>query len=208
VGSDAPQAWPQVGNLGLWSYALATNGSADANIQRRIREQTVQAARTIADRSRRAPWRHSLVAKNFVWGSNGVVADYGVLLLVAGRFSGEPAFREAALDNLHYLLGRNTFGLSWLTGTGVRPFKHPHHRPSGGDQNEAPWPGLLSGGPNADSRDPALDRLPRDVPPGRRYIDHQDSYASNENAINWNAALVFLLAGVQAEEQSAARSAQ
>jgi hypothetical protein len=28
------------------------------------------------------------------------------------------------------------------------------------------------------------------------YLDEQDSYASNENAINWNAPLVFLLAGV------------
>jgi endoglucanase len=200
VGADAPQAWPQVGNLGLWSYALATTGGADAKIQQRIRNETVAAARTIADRTRRAPWRHSLTSKNFVWGSNGVVADYGVLLLVAGRFSGESAFRDAALDNLHYLLGRNTFGLSWLTGTGVRPFKHPHHRPSGSDQNEAPWPGLLSGGPNGSSRDPALDRLSSGVKPGRRYIDHQDSYASNENAINWNAAVVFLLAGVQAAE--------
>jgi hypothetical protein len=26
-------------------------------------------------------------------------------------------------------------------------------------------------------------------------VDEQASYASNENAINWNAALVFLLAG-------------
>jgi endoglucanase len=200
VGTEAPQAWPQVANLGLWSYALATTG-ADGETQRRIREETVAAARTIADRTRRSGWRHSLTTKNFVWGSNGVVADYGVLLLVASRFSREPVFREAALDNLHYLLGRNTFGLSWVTGVGVRPFQHPHHRPSGGDQNGAPWPGLLSGGPNASSRDPGLDRLPKDVPPGRRYIDHQDSYASNENAINWNAALVFLLAGVQLEEK-------
>jgi hypothetical protein len=27
------------------------------------------------------------------------------------------------------------------------------------------------------------------------YLDEEESYATNENAINWNAALVFLLAG-------------
>lgn len=29
------------------------------------------------------------------------------------------------------------------------------------------------------------------------YVDDQESYASNEIAINWNAPLVFLLAGTQ-----------
>lgn len=196
VSSESPQAWPQVANLGLWSYALAAGEGIDVTLQQRIRTGTVDAARRIAARTHATGWRHSLAAENFVWGSNGVVADYGVLLLMAHRFSPEPEFREAALDNVHYLLGRNTFGLSWLTQFGVRPFEHPHHRPSGADRNEAPWPGLLSGGPTASSRDPALDKLPP-TPRGRRYVDHQDSYASNENAINWNAALVLLLAGVQ-----------
>jgi hypothetical protein len=42
-----------------------------------------------------------------------------------------------------------------------------------------------------------MQRLPDGLPPARMYLDEQDSYASNENAINWNAALVFLLAGVR-----------
>ena len=29
------------------------------------------------------------------------------------------------------------------------------------------------------------------------YLDVQESFANNEVVINWNAALVFLLAGVQ-----------
>jgi endoglucanase len=33
-----------------------------------------------------------------------------------------------------------------------------------------------------------------DLPPAKIYVDSQNSYASNEIAINWNAALVFLLA--------------
>jgi endoglucanase len=40
-----------------------------------------------------------------------------------------------------------------------------------------------------------MQKLPDGLPPARMYLDEQDSYASNENAINWNAALVFLLAG-------------
>jgi hypothetical protein len=40
-----------------------------------------------------------------------------------------------------------------------------------------------------------LKALPN-LPPARVYADNQDSYASNEIAINWQAAMVFLLAGV------------
>jgi endoglucanase len=34
------------------------------------------------------------------------------------------------------------------------------------------------------------------LPPAKMYLDEEASYATNENAINWNAALVFLLAGL------------
>ena len=196
VKDDEPQWWPDVTNLGLWAYALSEGAGADAALQQRIRTETADAARAIAARADAAGWRHALTDGNFVWGSNGVAANYGVLLLAAERFSGERVFREAALDHLHYLLGRNTFGLSWLTGVGARPFRNPHHRPSGGDANLLPWPGLLSGGPNRNGGDPVLDALPK-APPARRYVDAEASYAGNENAINWNAALVFLLAGLQ-----------
>lgn len=41
-----------------------------------------------------------------------------------------------------------------------------------------------------------MQRLPPATPPARCYLDDQESYAGNEVAINWNAPLVFLLAGV------------
>jgi endoglucanase len=103
---------------------------------------------------------------------------------------------DTAAENLHYLLGRNTFALSWVTRLGDRPFHNPHHRPSGGDANADPWPGLLSGGPNRYGGDPVIDGLPPNTPPARHYRDDQNSYASNEIAINWQAPLVFLLAGL------------
>jgi endoglucanase len=40
-----------------------------------------------------------------------------------------------------------------------------------------------------------MKRLPPGTPPARCYLDEEGSYASNEVAINWNAPLVFLLAG-------------
>jgi endoglucanase len=147
------------------------------------------------ERTRKNPYHVSLLAKDYVWGSNGVAASYGTELLIANVLSPDPTFTAAAIDNLHYLLGRNTFSLSWVTQVGANPYRHPHHRPSGADKNEEPWPGLLSGGPNAGRQDSVLKNLPEGLPPAKVYVDDQASYASNEIAINWQAALVFLLAG-------------
>ena len=191
----APEGWKNVAAMGLWTYALGASKNSDATAVAEIRQRTAHAARAIVERTRQNPYRVSLQARDYVWGSNGVAASYGVELLVANALAPDSSFVESALDDLHYLLGRNTFSLSWVTQVGANPYRHPHHRPSGADKNAEPWPGLLSGGPNANRQDDVLRKLPAALPPAKIYADDQDSYASNEVAINWQASLVFLLAG-------------
>jgi endoglucanase len=118
-------------------------------------------------------------------------------LLIAHHFQPDRPLVEAALGNLHYVLGRNCFGVSWVTQVGTKPFEHPHHRPSAADGIPAPWPGLMSGGPNARPGDEAPHTLGK-LPPMRMWMDDQRAYSLNEVAINWNAPLVFLLAGANA----------
>ena len=194
LDTPAPEGWRDVAAMGLWTYALGSVPSADAGIVADIRKRTARAAQAIVESTRKNPYRVSLRAKDYVWGSNGVAASYGMELLVANVLTPDPAMVETALDNLHYLLGRNTFSLSWVTQVGDNPYRHPHHRPSGADKNAEPWPGMLSGGPNAGRQDDVLKRLPAGLPPAKVYADDQGSYASNEIAINWQASLVFLLA--------------
>ena len=195
VDSPALENWKDVAAMGLWAYALGARGGSDATAIKRVQERTIQAARAIAEHTRKNPYRVSLRKTDYVWGSNGVAANYGMELLVANALAPDPEFVESALDDLHYLLGRNSFSLSWVTQVGANPYRHPHHRPSGADNKAEPWPGLLSGGPNANRQDDVLKNLPPDTPPARSYVDDQGSYASNEVAINWQADLVFLLAG-------------
>ncbi len=166
IRPTGPQGWPDVAPLALWTYALG-NGK-DKNALDAIRQDSLNAADEIVLRSARNGYRISLVSSDYVWGSNGVVANYGMQLLVANVFRADPRYVQAALDNLHYLLGRNTFSLSWVTRVGANPFRHPHHRPSGADKNKEPWPGLLSGGPNRSRQDEAMRRLP-DLPPAKMY---------------------------------------
>src|SRR5207237_786473 len=188
-----PQSWSNVGPMALWSYALGRQ--TDARAAMFIRDRSRAAADAIVERAARSGYRTTMTAADYVWGSNGVAANYGVQLLIANALHPDPRYVATAIENLHYLLGRNAFSLSWLTQVGAHPFRHPHHRPSAADAKDEPWPGLLSGGPNARRQDPVMAKLP-DLPPARMYLDEQASYATNEIAINWNAALVSLLAGV------------
>lgn len=193
LDSPPAESWSQVAPMALWTYALARDTSADPKAVDAIRQRTLAAAHAVVERSRANPYRISMKSRDYVWGSNGVAAGYGMYLLIANVFSPDLSFTNAARDNLHYLLGRNTFSLSWVTQVGENPFQHPHHRPSAATGKA--WPGLLSGGPNAGRQDAVLATLPKDLPPAKVYADLLASYASNEICINWQAALVFLLAG-------------
>ncbi|MCL6546982.1 MAG: glycoside hydrolase family 9 protein, partial [Bryobacteraceae bacterium] len=190
-----PQSWNNVGTMGLWTYALGKGKNAEA--LEAIRKDSIAAADAIVQRAAANGYRITMTPSDYVWGSNGVVANYGVQLLVANALQPNPAYVNTALENLHYLLGRNSHSLSYVTQLGSNPYRHPHHRPSGADNNPEPWPGMLSGGPNRSPQDPAMKaKLKPGTPPARMYVDDQESYASNEIAINWQAPLVFLLAGV------------
>jgi endoglucanase len=195
LDSPPAESWSQVAPMGLWTYALARRSGTDKAAVEAIRQRTIAAAQAVVTRTRANGYVNSMKTADYVWGSNGVAAGYGMYLLIADRFAPNREFVDTARDNLHYLLGRNAFSLSWVTQLGENPFMHPHHRPSGSSHLPAPWPGLLSGGPDRGRNDAVLAALPKDTPPAKDYADQLGSYASNEICINWQASLVFLLAG-------------
>jgi endoglucanase len=193
----AAPTWTNVAPLAYWAYALAERKGTEA-MRSRICAQTAAAAQTLLAHWHSSGYGNTLASTDYVWGSNGVAANQSLLLLIANYFAPDPQLMEAALGNLHYLLGRNCFAISWVTQVGTNPFLHPHHRPSIADHLPAPWPGLLSGGPNAKPADKVARTLHK-LPPMRMWLDDQMAPSLNEVAINWNAPLVFLLAGANAQ---------
>jgi endoglucanase len=185
-------SWNNVASMGLWSYAFATSTKPTATTAA-IQQATQTAASKLIASTHTSGYGNSLSLADYHWGSNSNAGNQSLLLLIAHRFQPNRSTVDAALSNLHYLVGRNCFGVSWVTQLGQRPFQHPHHRPSAADGIAAPWPGLLSGGPNAHGGDTIADALPK-APPMRMWLDDQRAYSMNEIAINWNAPLVFLLA--------------
>lgn len=179
-----PMGWPVLQNMAMYTYALSARPKTDAKVAATIRSDAEKAARGIVRRINANSYRMPLLSREYYWGSNAVVANYGVMLSLANVLKPNLEFRNGAQDCLHYLLGRNTFSTSFVTQVGSKWAMNPHHRPSGSDGIEQPWPGLLVGGPNADGK----------TPPAKQWEDKMESYSKNENAINWNAPLVFLLA--------------
>ncbi|HEX6178775.1 MAG TPA: glycoside hydrolase family 9 protein, partial [Thermoanaerobaculia bacterium] len=183
-----PPSWKNVTPLAIASLAFA----GDA----RARASTIAVADEIVERAAKHRWRIPMRDRDYVWGSNAVLANYGVQLLIANELKPDRRYVDAAREIIEYLLGENPMSMSFVTGFGERRPMHPHHRPSIADGIEEPWPGLLVGGPNRNRQDPAMAKIASSVPPAQMYIDDRESYATNEIAINWNAPLVFLLAGM------------
>jgi len=196
---DAPLSTPSWGNVAALGWmslahhrARLAPGLDRALIARRIDGLAAQLATTW----RSSGYRLAMRPADFVWGSNAVVLNQGMMLLQAYRLEPNPDYLQAAQSSLDYVLGRNPTGRSFVTGIGARPVMHPHHRPSMADGVEAPVPGWLSGGPNPGQQDakecpPYPSKLP-----ALSWIDHDCSYAANEVAINWNAPLVYVSAAL------------
>ena len=183
--------WSSTAPLAYWTYCLAEK--ANPFLRNGIVEATKEAATLRMLRTTRNGYGNTLRISDYRWGSNSAAGNDAMLLLIAHHLQPNRPAVDAALANLHYLLGCNCFGVSWVTQLGTRPFQHPHHRPSVADGIAAPWPGLLSGGPNAHGGDALANAMPKQ-PPMKMWLDDDRAYSMNEIAINWNAPLVFLLA--------------
>jgi endoglucanase len=134
-----------------------------------------------------------LLPGNYWWGSNSSALNTAMLMIMGYEATGTTTYRDAAADQLHYVLGANALRYSFVTGIGTRSTLHPHHRPSESDGVVAPVPGLIAGGPDQGRDDAVLSsRFTTSTPPALCYVDTMPSYASNEIAINWNAPLVFV----------------
>jgi endoglucanase len=170
---------------------------ADPVAVENIHQATHALATSLRTRTNDAPLRHAMSSSDYNWGSNSRALGYAMVLTVADALVPDGGFWDAALDQLHYVLGRNVLSMCFLSAVGSRYPLHLHHRPSAADQLRDPWPGLLSGGPNSNRQDPiATNRsyIPDATPVARHYVDHVDAYSLNENAINWSGIMAYVLA--------------
>lgn len=206
-------SWPNVGGLAYYSAVAAFVGGRGHEAERAsspyadeiralLRKEITNRANTIkygiGMSCFDSPCGNS--PSDFGWGCNSEQGcGKGIALLYAYALTGDKAYLNAARQAADYILGRNATGYCFVTGFGTYSPRHPHMRLSEADGIDAPLPGFLVGGPNPGQQDIAqVKHYPSDYP-DESYSDTMQSYASNEIAINWNAALVALIGWLDAE---------
>jgi endoglucanase len=181
--------------LGRFENKLTNSAKRDFPVlKKRIIRTAEKLTEGIADRAYMTVIGKS--AADFIWGSNSVATNQGILLIQAYKLSKEKKFLDGALANLDYILGRNATGYSFVTGFGHKTPMFPHHRLSEADGIADPVPGLIVGGPNPGQQD-GCNTYPSRIP-DESYTDSVCSYASNEIAINWNAPAAYLAGALEA----------
>ena len=135
---------------------------------------------------------YGVSVSKYNWGSNMGVATSGMILNLAYQMTEDSTYLDTSRSNLHYLLGNNAMGECFVTGYGTVSPEHPHHRPSMA-KNQA-MKGMLVGGVNSGLEDSAAKAYCANSPSAKCYVDHWESYSTNEITIYWNSPLTCLLA--------------
>jgi endoglucanase len=176
---SANWGWGNVESLGMLTYLFSKRGGRDARLVRQIQDDLIATADSIVN-LRDAHGYGRPLGTRYYWGANGGVANTTVLLQAANRVAPKAAYVETTLDAISHLFGRNYYGRSFVTGLGANPPQHPHDRRSMGQMGAPAWPGYLVGG---------------GWPKATDWKDESPIYQVNEIAINWNAPLIYALAG-------------
>lgn len=190
--------WSTVGDYG--NIALLTMDGIDKSSS--LYTKALNAVKTQADIfvnvSNNSPYGVSIA--RFNWGSNMTIANAGVILGIMYRATEDEKYMKAALENQNYLLGKNPNGVCYVTGYGTVSPQNPHHRPSMAVGKA--MGGMLVGGVNSNLEDSAAEAYLANTPAAKCYVDHAESYSTNEITIYWNSPLTYLLALTQGEVQA------
>ncbi|MBD5454574.1 MAG: glycoside hydrolase [Lachnospiraceae bacterium] len=190
--------WTDVSGLASMSVLTDPKKQAAPDIREDLRKTVLAEADRLAGLSKACGYMAAMKPEDYVWGSNMVVLNRGMLLVLAAMLTeGEQKklYEKTALSQLNYLLGTNAPGYSYVTGHGENAFKHPHNRPTECDGIDLPMPGWVSGGPfKTPCDETAVQNIPKGTPPMKCYLDHAMCYSLNEITIYWNSPAVFVTA--------------
>ncbi len=181
----------------LGTLALATF-SNDETLREESIAAIIQTANGYLEQIEAEGYMIAMSKEKWAWGSVGELANRGMVLANAYEFSGDSRYRDAALDMLDYILGRNPRDVSYISGYGSNAVKAMHHRHWAGAEYDGyplPPPGVVSGGPNTlQVAGPVSEAIIENCHAQTCFADVIDAYELNETCINWQAAVFWLAA--------------
>lgn len=138
------------------------------------------------------PFGHPYNPGDYDWGSAHQVVNNANVIATAFDLTGDERYLHGALEAADYVLGRNAINNSYVKGYGTHFSENMHSRWYRSADRLPPFPdGKLAGGPNSGIEDPIAQANLQGCAPQACYIDHIDSWSTNETTINWNAALAW-----------------
>lgn len=195
---DAAFDWKNTGALSYISVALRAEGLPDDQ-RAAMREGVMTAADAYvaAQEGEHFGQIYAPEGYDYDWGSNHLHLQNALVVAAAYDLTGEDRYRDAVVEAMDYIFGRNALNISYVTGYGTHYAKNQHSRWLANQLNpDLPNPpkGALAGGPNSSIQDPVAQRLLKGCAAQFCYVDDIDSWSTNEITINWNAALVQIAA--------------
>ncbi len=171
--------WKDTKNLGMIRYLFSSRTGKNRDLVEAISTELLSVADSMVRIADKHGYNRSL-GNFYCWGANGNLLNQVLVLQAAFTIKANSEYLNTALNGLGFIFGRNRYCRSFVTGIGFNPPLFPHDRRSAADKIEMPWPGYLVGGPAESAND---------------YQDSAEDCRTNEIAINWNAALIYALAG-------------
>ena len=189
--------WADVAMYGVIEYLRAPRSATSEDVRTRICERLHRELDALAAMANAHPLGIPMRDEDFIWGSNMMLLNRAMAFLLAEAMGlGHREGLVVAQRTVDYLFGANPLGQCYVTGFGRHPVRHPHHRPSVADGVDDAVPGMVAGGPNRNLQDEMAQSALASRPPMEAYVDHQDSYSTNEVAIYWNSPAVFVTAAL------------
>ncbi|NBM14493.1 glycoside hydrolase family 9 protein [Streptomyces sp. GC420] len=186
--------WGRTAVPGRLDLATVPNGLPDRD---RVRRSVIEGAGTYLATQRAHPYGlpYGPEGNRYDWGSNSQVLNNAVVMAHAYDLTGRTVYRDAVVETLDYILGRNALNQSYVTGYGEVSSQNQHSRWYARQLDPSlpnPPRGTLAGGPNSSIQDPFAQGKLQGCVGQFCYIDDIQSWSTNETAVNWNAALAWV----------------
>ncbi len=192
-------SWAEVAPLPYISLLEFGRESLNEEQLKWVEDKLLAAAKQELDLYEGSAYNVAMDTSDFVWGSNSVALNNGLIAYQAFKLTGDDRYLSVTSASLNYVLGTNATGYSFVTGFGHHSPRNIHHRPSTSDKISDPIPGFIAGGPHSGRQDKCHYEGRQ---PATTYADTVCSYSTNEIAINWNSPLVYVLGAMISTQAS------
>jgi len=177
-----------VGNMsiyGYFTYLLCENRNEEVVSEIAVRFEDWK--RSVLERYNANPWRIAINEWSFWWGSFNIILGNAQDMYIGCSLLGLDTSDAVKVshDAVNFITGMNAVRKCFITGMGEDPIKCTFSNIYYGDSPDGVPAGYMPGGVNSYNGG-IISRFPL-----KCYYDSPNDWFTNENAIYWNAVMVF-----------------